>query len=87
MFLIKESINISEDCTRTVKNTTLFTAAPCPSCSTLTFSISRVTGGIIVAVTGLTAARAIDASFTCYSKTDIDTDKYETLYTRNYNTF
>lgn len=43
----------------------LFTAAPCPSCSTLTFPISRVTGGIIVTVTGLTAARAIGASVTC----------------------
>lgn len=54
-----------------IKNITLFTAVPCPSCSTLTSPISRVTGGIIVAVTGLIAARAIGASFACYSKTNI----------------
>lgn len=54
-----------------IKNITLFTAVPCPSCSTLTSPISRVTGAIIVAVTGLIAARAIGASYACYSKTDI----------------
>lgn len=54
-----------------IKNITLFTAVPCPSCSTLTSPISRVTGAIIVAVTGLIAGRAICASFTCYIKTNI----------------
>jgi len=53
------------------KKITLFTAVPCPSWSTFTTPISRVTGGIIVAVTGLTAARPIGARFACYSKTNI----------------